>query len=153
MLKKHYKLPSQSIREGLLAAVAIGFIAKHNASISGAEVGCQGEVGVASSMAAGLIAYAMGKDFDIVENAAETSLEHHMGMTCDLVKGYVQIPCIERNAMAAIKSYAAYLIASEGIPEWHKVSLDRVIEAMRLTGRDMSPKYKETAEGGLAICC
>ncbi len=153
MLSHHYKFNGDAIKRALLAAIAVGFIAKHNASISGAEVGCQGEVGVASSMAAALIAYARGAEFEVVENAAETALEQHIGMTCDPVKGYVQIPCIERNAMGAVKAYASYLIAVEGIPEWHIVGLDKAMKAMSLTGRDMHAKYKETSEGGLAQCC
>ncbi|PKN04826.1 MAG: L-serine ammonia-lyase [Deltaproteobacteria bacterium HGW-Deltaproteobacteria-9] len=153
LLRHHSKIPSSLLREALLTAAAIGFIAKHNASISGAEVGCQGEVGVASSMAAALIAQAHHAEFEIIENAAETALEHHLGVTCDPVQGYVQIPCIERNAMGAVKAYTAYLIAREGIPEWHLVGLDKAVKAMMLTGRDMQPKYKETAEGGLAKCC
>jgi L-serine dehydratase len=104
-------------------------------------------------MAAALIAYAAGEGFEIAENAAETALEQHMGMTCDPVKGYVQIPCIERNAMGAVKAYASYLIAAGGIPEWHVVGLDKALKAMSLTGRDMSTRYKETSEGGLAKCC
>jgi L-serine dehydratase len=153
MLSHHYKYDGDTIRDALLSAIAVGFIAKHNASISGAEVGCQGEVGVAASMAAALIAYAAGEGFEIAENAAETALEQHMGMTCDPVKGYVQIPCIERNAMGAVKAYASYLIAAGGIPEWHVVGLDKALKAMSLTGRDMSTRYKETSEGGLAKCC
>lgn len=153
LLRHHSKIPAAVLREALLAAAAIGFIAKHNASIAGSEVGCQGEVGVASSMAAALIAQAHQVEFEIIENAAETALEHHLGMTCDPVQGYVQIPCIERNAMGAIKAYSAYLIAREGIPEWHLVSFDKAVRAMLITGRDMQSKYKETSEGGLAKCC
>jgi len=153
LLRHHHKIPALLLREALLAAAAIGFIAKHNASISGAEVGRQGEVGVASSMAAALIAQAHRAEFEIVENAAETALEHHLGMTCDPVKGYVLIPCIERNAMGAVKAYTAYLIAREGIPEWHLVGFDKAVQAMMQTGRDMQSKYKETSEGGLATCC
>lgn len=153
MMSHHHKHNQNAIRDALIAAIAIGFIAKHNASISGAEVGCQGEIGVASSMAAALLAYAGGAPFEIAENAAETALEQHMGMTCDPVKGYVQIPCIERNAMGAVKAYVSYLIAAGGIPEWHVVNFDKAVKAMSLTGRDMSAKYKETSEGGLAQCC
>ena len=150
MLKRHMGVPQDEIREGLLAACAIGFLCKHNASISGAEVGCQGEVGVASAMAAALLAYARGYRFQITENAAEIALEHHLGLTCDPVGGYVQIPCIERNAMGAVKAYNAYLIASTLDESYQKVDLDKAIQAMAQTGRDMSRKYKETSLGGLA---
>ena len=153
LLRRHSRIPLAMLRKALLGAVAIGFIAKQNASISGAEVGCQGEIGVASSMAAALIALAHGCNVRIAENAAETALEHHLGMTCDPVKGYVQIPCIERNAMGAVKAWTSYLIAREGLPDWHIVGLDKAIEAMRQTGRDMKPEYRETAQGGLARCC
>ncbi len=153
LLRKHRKLPLETLRKALLGATAIGFLAKHNASISGAEVGCQGEIGVASSMAAALFALADGFEVRIAENAAETALEHHLGMTCDPVKGYVQIPCIERNAMGAVKAYTSYLIAREGLPDWHMVGLDKAIEAMRQTGQDMKSEYRETAQGGLARLC
>jgi L-serine dehydratase len=153
LLRQHQKVPLEQVRKALLGATAIGFIAKQNASISGAEVGCQGEIGVASSMAAALIALANGCEVRIAENAAETALEHHLGMTCDPVKGYVQIPCIERNAMGAVKAYTSYLIAREGLPDWHIVGLDKAIEAMKQTGRDMKSEYRETAQGGLARCC
>jgi len=139
------------LRNGLLAAAAIGFLAKHNASIAGAEVGCQGEIGVASSMAAAMMAYAEGRDMRIVENSAVIAMEHHLGMTCDPVGGYVQIPCIERCAMGAVKAMNACLIASAETPGYQKVSFDVVIRAMAATGRDMSSKYKETSEGGLAV--
>jgi len=152
LLKHDLKKSTPVLRKGLLAAAAIGFIAKHNASISGAEVGCQGEIGVASSMAAALLAHVNGQTLERLENAAEIALEHHLGMTCDPVKGYVQIPCIERNAVAAVQAYDAYLMASTGDPEKQKISLDEVIEAMLETGRDMSKKYKETSDGGLAVC-
>jgi L-serine dehydratase len=153
LLRRHYKLPIETVRRALLASVAVGFIAKQNASISGAEVGCQGEIGVASSMAAALVAFATDSGALIAENAAETALEHHLGMTCDPVKGYVQIPCIERNAMGAVKAYTAWLIAREGLPVWHIVGLDKAVEAMNLTGRDMKVEYRETSQGGLARCC
>ena len=153
LLRHHHKLPMETIRRSLLASAAVGFIAKQNASISGAEVGCQGEIGVASSMAAALISIAQNTGIRVMENAAETALEHHLGMTCDPVKGYVQIPCIERNAMGAIKAYTAYLIAREGLPQWHIVGLDTAVEAMRQTGRDMKAEYRETSQGGLARCC
>lgn len=150
MLKYHMGVQQKNIREGLLAATAIGFLCKHNASISGAEVGCQGEIGVASAMAAALIAYARGNDFTCVENAAEIAMEHHLGLTCDPVGGYVQIPCIERNAMGAVKAYNAYLIASTLDSSYQKVNFDKVVEAMAQTGRDMSNRYKETSLAGLA---
>ncbi|GFK93646.1 L-serine dehydratase TdcG [Fundidesulfovibrio magnetotacticus] len=137
-------------REALLAAALVGMLAKHNASVSGAEVGCQGEVGVASAMAAAYLAQVHGHSPAVVENAAETALEHHLGLTCDPVQGYVQIPCIERNAMGAVKAYAAYQIAAAETPGHHMVGLDQAMRAMAETGRDMCAKYKETAQGGLA---
>ena len=121
-----------------------------NASISGAEVGCQGEVGSACSMAAGALTEVLGGTPAQVENAAEIAMEHNLGLTCDPIKGLVQIPCIERNAMAAIKAISAARMALRGDGE-HYVSLDQVIKTMRDTGRDMQDKYKETATGGLAI--
>ncbi len=151
-LRKHAKASRKSIREGLVAAGAIGLIARRNASISGAEVGCQGEIGVASAMAAAMIAQAKGESLKVVENAAEIALEHHLGLTCDPVGGFVQIPCIERNAVAAVHSWNAFMIASTSSPLRHKVSFDEALEAMRRTGRDMSLKYKETSRGGLAVC-
>ncbi len=150
MLKRHMGALNDEIRQGMLAAAAIGFLCKHNASISGAEVGCQGEVGVASTMAAALLAYARGYRFQVTENAAEIAMEHHLGLTCDPVGGYVQIPCIERNAMGAVKAYNAYLIASTLDESYQKVDLDKAIEAMAQTGKDMSRKYKETSLAGLA---
>ena len=150
-LKRHMGALQSEIRKGLLAASAVGFLAKHNASISGAEVGCQGEVGVASAMAAALLAYARGHRFQVTENAAEIAMEHHLGLTCDPVGGYVQIPCIERNAMGAVKAYNAFLIASTLDDGYQKVDLDDAIAAMAQTGRDMSTKYKETSLGGLAV--
>ncbi|MGE4290585.1 MAG: L-serine ammonia-lyase [Desulfovibrio sp.] len=146
-----FKLPRMAVRRGLMAAAAVGFLCKHNASIAGAEVGCQGEVGVASSMAAAMLAYGFGHDFRVAENAAEIALEHHLGLTCDPVDGLVQIPCIERNAMGAVKAYNAYLIAAAELPAHHVVDLDRAIHAMAETGRDMNTKYKETSRGGLAV--
>ena len=134
----------------LLTAGAIGLIYKRNASISGAEVGCQGEVGVACSMAAGALAEAMGGSVPQVENAAEIAMEHNLGLTCDPIGGLVQVPCIERNAMGAIKAINAARLAWSGDGS-HLVSLDKVIATMRQTGLDMSSKYKETARGGLAV--
>ncbi|WP_029897790.1 L-serine ammonia-lyase [Desulfohalovibrio reitneri] len=150
-LREHLDIPREALREGMLAAAAVGFLAKNNASIAGAEVGCQGEIGVASAMAAALIAYARGHNYRVAENAAETALEHHLGLTCDPVGGYVQIPCIERNAMGAVKAYNAALIATIQNPDKHKVNLDRCIRAMAATGRDLHAKYRETSLGGLAL--
>jgi L-serine dehydratase len=134
----------------LLAAGAIGVLYKENASISGAEVGCQGEVGSACSMAAGALCEVLGGTPAQVENAAEIGMEHNLGLTCDPVGGLVQVPCIERNAMAAVKAINAARIALRGDGE-HIVSLDKVIKTMRETGADMKIKYKETARGGLAV--
>ena len=134
----------------LLTAGAIGMLYKENASISGAEVGCQGEVGVACSMAAGALAERLGGSPEHVENAAEIGMEHNLGLTCDPVGGLVQVPCIERNAMGAVKAINAARMALRGDGE-HCVSLDKVIKTMRDTGADMKTKYKETARGGLAV--
>jgi L-serine dehydratase len=134
----------------LLTAAAIGILYKENASISGAEVGCQGEVGVACSMAAAALCAVMGGAPEQVENAAEIGMEHHLGLTCDPVGGLVQIPCIERNAIASVKAINAARMALRGDGS-HFVSLDKVIKTMRETGADMKTKYKETARGGLAV--
>ncbi len=134
----------------LLTAAAIGMLYKENASISGAEVGCQGEVGVACSMAAGVLCAVMGGTPEQAENAAEIGMEHHLGLTCDPVGGLVQIPCIERNAIASVKAINAARMALRG-DGTHFVSLDQVIKTMRETGADMMTKYKETARGGLAV--
>jgi L-serine dehydratase len=134
----------------LLTAGAIGLLYKLNASISGAEVGCQGEVGVACSMAAGALTEALGGTVPQVENAAEIGMEHNLGLTCDPVGGLVQVPCIERNAMGAVKAINAARLALAG-DGTHRVSLDKVIATMRQTGADMSTKYKETSRGGLAV--
>jgi L-serine dehydratase len=134
----------------LLTAAAIGILYKENASISGAEVGCQGEVGVACSMAAGALCAVMGGTPEQAENAAEIGMEHHLGLTCDPVGGLVQIPCIERNAIASVKAINAARMALRG-DGTHHVSLDKVIKTMRETGADMMTKYKETARGGLAV--
>jgi L-serine dehydratase len=151
MLKHHFQKTRRELRQGLLAAGAVGFLIKRHASISGAEVGCQGEVGAASAMAAAMLAYVNDCDVEIMANAAEIALEHHLGLTCDPVSGYVQIPCIERNAVGAVKAYNAYLLASAGDPARHKIDLDRVIKVMWETGRDMCARYKETSQGGLAL--
>lgn len=148
-MQDFYNYDDEKIIEALLVAGIIGNIIKTNASISGAEVGCQGEVGAACSMAAAAVAYLKGGTIDHIEYAAEIALEHHLGMTCDPVYGYVQIPCIERNAMAAQRAYDAanYALLTDGS---HSVSLDQVVETMKETGIDMMDKYKETAKGGLA---
>jgi L-serine dehydratase len=140
----------QGIRDFLLTAAAIGMLCKQNASISGAEIGCQGEVGVACAMAAAGLVAALGGTNGQIENAAEIGIEHHLGMTCDPIGGLVQIPCIERNGMGAIKAITAASLAMKG-DGTHFVSLDDVIETMRQTGFDMQAKYKETSLGGLAI--
>jgi L-serine deaminase len=145
------KVPQQKIREGFLAAAAIGYLCKHNATLSGAEGGCQAEVGVGSSMGAAMIAEAMGSSPKVVSNAAESSLEHHLGMTCDPVAGYVQIPCIERCAYGAVKAWTGYSIASGEVASERRVDLDTTIKAMALTAKEMNSKYKETSEGGLAV--
>lgn len=141
---------TRGIRTFLLTAGAIGILYKVNASISGAEMGCQGEVGVACSMAAGGLAAVLGGSSDHVEEAAEIGMEHNLGLTCDPIGGLVQIPCIERNAMGAVKAINAASLAMHG-DGTHKVTLDQVIETMRQTGLDMSSSYKETSKGGLAV--
>ncbi|PNS07434.1 L-serine ammonia-lyase [Solilutibacter silvestris] len=140
----------QGIFDFLLTAAAVGILYKENASISGAEVGCQGEVGVACSMAAAGLTAALGGTSSQIENAAEIGMEHNLGLTCDPIGGLVQIPCIERNAMGAVKAINASRMALRGDGK-HKVSLDKVIKTMRDTGRDMQDKYKETSRGGLAV--
>jgi len=140
----------QGVHDFLLTAAAIGILYKENASLSGAEVGCQGEVGTACSMAAGALCAVLGGTPRQVENAAEIGMEHHLGLTCDPVGGLVQIPCIERNAIAAVKAINAARMALRG-DGTHYVSLDKVIKTMRETGADMKTKYKETSRGGLAV--
>ncbi|UTY59352.1 L-serine ammonia-lyase [Massilia sp. erpn] len=142
--------PVTGVRNFLLTAAAIGMLCKRNASISGAEVGCQGEVGVACAMAAAGLVAALGGSNAQIENAAEIGIEHHLGMTCDPIGGLVQIPCIERNGMGAVKAITAASLSLKG-DGTHFVSLDEVIETMRQTGADMQAKYKETSLGGLAI--
>jgi L-serine dehydratase len=115
-------------------------------------VGCQGEVGVAAAMGAAMISYIEGCSIQVVENAAEIALEHQLGLTCDPIDGYVQIPCIERNAVGAVEAYNAYLLASSGDPKKQKITFDQVVEVMLQTGKDMCLKYKETSKGGLALC-
>ncbi len=140
----------EGVRTFLLTAAAVGILYKENASISGAEVGCQGEVGVACSMAAAGLTAALGGSAIKVENAAEIGMEHNLGLTCDPIGGLVQIPCIERNAMGSVKAINASRLAMRGDGS-QKVSLDKVIKTMRDTGRDMQDKYKETSRGGLAV--
>ena len=147
---KHKAASQEQIRQFLLSAAAIGGLIKHNSSISGAEVGCQGEVGSASSMAAAGLCAARGGTSEQIENAAEMALEHHIGMTCDPVKGLVQVPCIERNGFGAVKAYTASSLSLRESGE-HLISLDQCIAAMKRTGLDMSTKYKETSLGGLAV--
>ncbi|NTF42072.1 L-serine ammonia-lyase [Rhizobium sp. AC27/96] len=146
----HEDWDQDGIRNYLLTAAAVGGIIKHNASISGAEVGCQGEVGSAAAMAAAGLAAVMGATPAQIENAAEIALEHHLGMTCDPIAGLVQVPCIERNALGAVKAVTAASLALKGDGQ-HFVPLDACIETMRQTGNDMSEKYKETSLGGLAV--
>ncbi|WP_173932158.1 L-serine ammonia-lyase [Chelativorans sp. Marseille-P2723] len=146
----HPDADAKGVHDFLLTAAAIGGIIKHNASISGAEVGCQGEVGSASAMAAAGLAAVMGGTPEQVENAAEIALEHHLGMTCDPVAGLVQVPCIERNALGAVKAVTAASLAVKGDGK-HFVSLDAAVETMRQTGLDMNERYKETSLGGLAV--
>ncbi len=150
VMKHQLKMGVNLLREGLLAAVCIGFLCKHNSSIAGAEVGCQGEIGVACAMAAAMLTHAKGHPAKVVANAAEIALEHFLGMTCDPVGGLVIIPCIERNAIGAIKAYNATILATTKRPQDHRVRLDYAISAMNEIGRDMNIKFKETSLGGLA---
>src|SRR6195256_1448504 len=145
------KLSQDKIRKGMLAAAAIGYLCKHNATLSAAEGGCQAEIGVASAMAAALVATAYDASPRVIENAAESALEHHLGMTCDPVAGYVQVPCIERCAFGAVKAWTAWAIASNEIESRHRVDLDATITAMAETAKDMNSKYKETSQAGLAL--
>jgi len=143
-------VPMEKIREGLLAGLAIGYLCKHNATLAAAEGGCQSEIGVSSGMAAALIAQVFDSSPQVIENAAESAIEHHLGMTCDPVAGYVQIPCIERCAFGAVKAWTAYMIATNEIGWRHRVDLDTTIKTLADTGKDMNAKYKETSEAGLA---
>jgi len=145
------KLPQQKIRDGMLAAVVVGYLCKHNATLAAAEGGCQAEIGVASAMGGALLSQAHDFDNQVIANAAESALEHHLGMTCDPVAGYVQIPCIERCAYGAVKAWTGFLIASNEIPSNRRVDFDTTVEAMALTAKEMNSKYKETSEGGLAV--
>ena len=146
----HEQGTKEQVRDFLLTASAIGGLIKHRSSISGAEVGCQGEVGSAAAMAAAGLCSIRGGTPPQVENAAEIALEHHLGMTCDPVNGLVQVPCIERNGFGAIKAYTAASLALRGDGN-HFMPLDNCIEAMKQTGLEMSHKYKETSLGGLAV--
>jgi L-serine dehydratase len=145
------KLPQQKIREGLLVGAVIGYLGKHNATLAGAEGGCQAEIGVASAMGAALLAQAHDEAPQVVANAAESSLQHHLGLTCDPVAGFVQVPCIERCAFGAIKAWTGYMIASNEIAADRRVDFDTTVAAMALTAKEMNSKYKETSEGGLAV--
>jgi len=145
------KMPDAKLREGLLAGAVVGYLCKHNATLAAAEGGCQAEIGVASAMGAAMIAQAHDAPPQVVANAAEGALEHHLGMTCDPVAGFVQIPCIERCAFGAVKSWAGYLIAKNEIPANRRVDFDSTVTAMALTAKEMNSKYKETSEGGLAV--
>jgi L-serine dehydratase len=145
------KLTQEKIRDGLLAGAVIGYLCKHNATLAGAEGGCQAEIGVASAMGAALIAQAHDFPPQVVANAAESSLEHHLGMTCDPVAGFVQVPCIERCAYGAVKSWTGFMIATNEIPTNRRVDFDTTVAAMALTAKEMNSKYKETSEGGLAV--
>jgi L-serine dehydratase len=145
------ELPKEKIRNGFLAAAAIGYLCKHNATLSGAEGGCQAEIGVASAMGAALIAQAHDMPNLVVANAAESALQHHLGMTCDPVAGFVQVPCIERCAFGAVKAWTGFMIASNEIATHRRVDFDTTVNAMALTAKEMNSKYKETSEGGLAV--
>jgi L-serine dehydratase len=145
------KISQEKLREGMLAALAVGYLCKHHATLAAAEGGCQAEIGVASAMAAALIATAHNAESRVVENAAESALEHHLGLTCDPVAGYVQVPCIERCAFGAVKAWTAYAIASNEIANNHRVGLDETVQALAQTAKDMNSKYKETSEAGLAL--
>jgi L-serine dehydratase len=150
LVESKRKVPLEKIRDGLLAGLAIGYLCKHNATLAAAEGGCQSEIGVASGMAAALIAQVFDSPPQVIENAAESAIEHHLGMTCDPVAGYVQVPCIERCAFGAVKAWIAYMIATNEIASRHRVDLDATIKTLADTGRDMNAKYKETSEAGLA---
>ncbi|MBP7862352.1 L-serine ammonia-lyase, iron-sulfur-dependent, subunit alpha, partial [bacterium] len=149
-LQERQNLDETTLQNGLIVASVIGALVKVHASISGAEVGCQGEVGTSCAMAAGGAVAMLGGNINQIEQAAEIGIEHHLGMTCDPIMGLVQVPCIERNAMGAVKALnaAALSLASDG---QHLVSLDKVLSVMKQTGLDMNHKYKETSTGGLAL--
>jgi L-serine dehydratase len=145
------KLSQEKIRAGMLAGAVIGYLCKHNATLAGAEGGCQAEIGVASAMGAAFLSQASDFEPQVVANAAESSLEHHLGLTCDPVAGYVQLPCIERCSYGAVKAWTGFIIASNEIPVDRRVDFDTTVEAMALTAKEMNSKYKETSEGGLAV--
>ena len=144
-------LSQDQIRKGFLAAAAVGYLCKHNATLSGAEGGCQAEIGVASAMGAAFLAQVHDEPPRVVANAAESSLQHHLGMTCDPVAGFVQVPCIERCAFGAVKAWTGFMIAKNEIPADRRVDFDTTVSAMALTAKEMNSKYKETSEGGLAV--
>jgi len=151
VMARHQKLSQAAMRKGLLAAGLVGLLCKTNASVAGAEVGCQGEIGVASAMAAAMLAYAGGADLSATELAATIALEHHLGMSCDPVGGFVLIPCIERNAFGALKAYNAALMAKSEITSQHWEDLDRVIAAMLETGKALPPQFREMGTAGLGV--
>ena len=146
-----HKYTKKVLINGLKVAALIGNLIRTNASISGAVAGCQAEVGSACSMAAAFLSYINGCDIDQIQRASEIALEHHLGLTCDPVKGYVQIPCIERNAVAALRAYDAYLLAQGLVSNEAKISFDLICKTMLKTGKDLSSRYRETSEGGLAL--
>ena len=148
-LKRDRKISKEKLNKGFMIGALIGFIVKENASISGAELGCQAEVGTATAMAAAMFSYCFGGSMEQICSAAEIAMEHSLGMTCDPINGLVQVPCIERNANGVVKAYNAYLLSS-GRETKPLISFDQVVEVMRQTGVDLSEKYKETATGGLA---
>jgi L-serine dehydratase len=150
LMESKRKVSKEKMREGLLAGLAVGYLCKHNATLAAAEGGCQSEIGVASAMAAALICQVHDTPAQVLENAAESALEHHLGMTCDPVAGYVQVPCIERCAFGAVKAWIAFMIATNEIASRHRVDLDTTIKTLADTGREMNAKYKETSEAGLA---
>ena len=145
------KLPAAKLREALLAGSTVGYLCKHHATLAAAEGGCQAEIGVASAMGAAAIAQAYGEPPQVAANAAEGALEHHLGMTCDPVAGFVQVPCIERCAFGAVKSWTGYLIAKNEVPANRRVDFDSTVQALAITAKEMNSKYKETSEGGLAL--
>ena len=150
-LIENRKVPLEKVRDGMLAAAAIGYLCKHHATLAAAEGGCQAEIGVASAMGAAMIGQALDAPPQVIANAAEGALEHHLGMTCDPVAGFVQIPCIERCAFGAVKSWTGYLIAKNEIPANRRVDFDSTVQALAITAKEMNSKYKETSEGGLAV--
>ncbi len=149
-LHNYREVSPEAVRKGFLAAAAVGYLCKHNPTLSAAEGGCQAEIGVASAMGAAMVAEAQNAGIMVAANGAESALEHHLGMTCDPVGGFVQVPCIERCALGAVKPWTAYCIASNEIETKRRVDLDTCIAAMAMTAKDMNPKYKETSEAGLA---